>query len=93
VSANITGAAASSFTTESNQKPTSAVVNIVFAVKFLVLPYSGLSTGAIGVGAGLSIGAVVGIGVGAGLGGIAIIVLFLLLVRRTRKHKNDPTAM
>ena len=34
-----------------------------------------------------------GIGAGAGLGGIAIIVLFLLLVWRTRKHKNDLTAM
>jgi hypothetical protein len=82
VSANITGAAASSFTTEPNQKPTSAVVNVVFAVQFLVLPSSGLSTGAIA-----------GIGVGAGLGGIAIIVLSLLLVWRPRKHKKDLTAM
>jgi hypothetical protein len=69
VSANITRAAASSSTTEPNQKPTSAIVNIVYAVQFPVLPSLGLSTGAIA-----------GIGVGAGLGGIAIIFLSLLLV-------------
>ena len=80
--ANITGAAASSSTTESNGKPTSAVINIVYAVKFPVQPSSGLSTGA-----------KVGIGVGAGLGGIAIVVLSLLLCWRTRKHKKTVTAM
>jgi hypothetical protein len=80
--ANITGAAASSSTTESIGKPTSAVINIVYAVKFPVQPSSGLSTGA-----------EAGIGVGAGLGGIAIVVLSLLLVWRTRKHKKDLTAM
>jgi len=67
-SANITRASASSSTTEPNQKPTSAIVNIVYAVQFSVLP-SGLSTEA-----------KAGIGVGAGLGEIAIIVLSLLLV-------------
>jgi hypothetical protein len=82
VSANITGAAASSSSTEPNQKPTSAVINIVYAVQFLVLPSSGLSTGAIA-----------GIGIGAGLGGIAIIFLSILLVWRTQKHKKDFAAV
>jgi hypothetical protein len=80
--ADITRAAASSSTTESIGKPTSAVINIVYAIKFPVQPSSGLSTGT-----------EVGIGVGAGLGGIAIVVLSLLLVWRTRKHKKDLTAM
>jgi hypothetical protein len=78
LSANITEAAASSSTTEPNQKPTSAIVNIVYAVQFPVQPSSGLSTGA-----------KVGVGVGAGLGGVAIVVLSLLLLWRTRKHKKD----
>jgi hypothetical protein len=68
VSANIAGAAVSSSTTELNQKPTLAVVNIVYAFQFPVLSSSRLSTGAI-----------VGIGGGAGLKGIAIIVLSFLL--------------
>jgi hypothetical protein len=78
LSANITEAAASSSTTEANQKPTSAIVNIVYAIKFPVQPSAGLSTGA-----------KAGIGVGASVGGIAIIVLSILLVWRTRKHKKD----
>jgi hypothetical protein len=82
VLANISVAAASSSTPVLSQTPTSAVVNIVYAIQFKVLPSSGLSTGAIA-----------GIGVGAALGGIAIIVLSLLLAWRTRKHKKDLTAM
>jgi hypothetical protein len=81
VTGNFSGAAASS-TTPANQKPTSAVVNIVYAVPFTVLPSPGLSTGA-----------KAGIGVGAGLGGVAIIVLSLLLIWRTRKHKKDRQAL
>jgi hypothetical protein len=82
VTAIITAAAASSSYTKPNQKPTSAVVNIVYAVQFPVLSSSGLSTGA-----------KAGIGAGAGLGGIAIIVLSILLLWRTRKHKKDLAAM
>jgi hypothetical protein len=82
VTGNVTGAAPSSSTPLTPQKPTSAVVNIVYAVPFPVLPSPGLSTGA-----------KAGIGVGAGLGGVAIIVLTILLIWRTRKHKKDKQAL
>jgi hypothetical protein len=65
------------------QKPTSAVVNVIFALQFPVQPAA----------AGLSTGAEAGIGAGAGVAGIAIIGLSFLLVWRTRKHKKDKKAL
>lgn len=65
------------------QKPTSAIVNVIFALPYPVQPAA----------AGLSTGADAGIGTGAGVAGIAIIGLSLLLVWRTRKHKKDKEAL
>lgn len=62
--------------------PTSAVVNIVFAIQYNVLPST----------SSLSTGTKAGIGVGASVAGIAIIALSLLLLWRTRKHKKDKKA-
>src|SRR5277367_3802937 len=71
--------------TTANQKPTSAIVNIVYAVQFTLQPSPGLSTGA-----------KAGIGVGAGIAGAAIFMLIGLLIWRTKMKKkagNRPTAM
>ncbi len=59
-------------------KPTSAIVNVVYAVAYPVQDAQGLSTGA-----------KAGIGAGAGVAGIAIVALSILLFRMTRKHKKD----
>lgn len=67
----------------STQKPTSAIVNIVFAIQYPVQPAT----------LGLSTGAKAGIGAGAGVAGIAIVTPSLLLVWRTRKHKKDKAAL
>jgi hypothetical protein len=63
--------------TTSNQKPTSAIVNIVYAVQFTLQPSPGLSSGA-----------QAGIGVGAGVAGIAIFTLMGLFIWRTKKRKT-----
>jgi hypothetical protein len=86
-SSAVGGAAASTAAASTpTQIPTSAVVNIVFAVQYNVLPgESGES--------GLSTGTKAGIGVGAGVAGILIIALSLLLVWRTRMHKKDKKAL
>jgi hypothetical protein len=63
--------------------PTSAVVNVVFAIQYNVLPST----------SSLSTGAKAGIGVGASVAGIAIIALSLLLVWRTQKHNKDKKAL
>lgn len=75
--ANVTAAVSTQPISTANQKPTSAIVNIVYAIRYPVEPSSGLSTGA-----------KAGIGAGAGVAGIAIITLSILLIWRTRKHKN-----
>jgi hypothetical protein len=66
-----------------SQKPTSAIVNIVYAIQYPVQPTV----------PGLSTGAKAGIGAGAGISGIAIVALSLLLLWRTRKHKKDKAAL
>jgi hypothetical protein len=65
------------------QKPTSAIINVVFAFQYPVQPAA----------PGLSTGAQAGIGAGAGVAGIAIIALSILLVWRTRKHKKALAAI
>jgi hypothetical protein len=60
------------------QNPTSAIVNVVFAMQYLVQPIS----------PGLSPGAEASIGTGAGVAVVAIITI-LFLVWRRRKHKKD----
>jgi hypothetical protein len=69
-------------TTTATQKPTSAVVNIVYALYY---PIQLRNT--------LSIGAKAGIGTGASLAGISIIILSILLIWRTRKHKAALSAI
>jgi hypothetical protein len=68
-------------TPTATQIPTSAVVNIVFAIQYNVIPSTSQP--------GLSTGAKAGIGVGASLAAFSIITLSLLLLWRTRKHKTD----
>lgn len=63
--------------TTSNQKPTSAVINIIFAVQFPLQSSPNLSTSA-----------KAGIGVGATIAGFAIFTLTGLLIWRTRKQKR-----
>jgi hypothetical protein len=63
--------------TTANQKPTSAIANIVYAVQFTLQPSPGLSSGA-----------QAGIGVGAGVAGIAIFTLMGLFIWRTKKRKK-----
>jgi hypothetical protein len=75
--------APSAASSTSSETPTSAIINIVFAIQYVVQPAA----------PSLSTGAEAGIGVGAGVAGIAIIVLALLLVWRTRKHKKDKAAL
>jgi hypothetical protein len=60
-----------------NQTPTSAIVNIVYAVHFTLQPSPGLSSGA-----------QAGIGVGAGVAGIAIFALIGFFLWRTKKRKK-----
>jgi len=61
-------------------KPTSAIVNIVYAIQLPLQPIS----------RSLSPGVKAGIGAGAGVAGIAIIAL---LVWRMRKHKKEKQAV
>jgi hypothetical protein len=74
----------SSYSTPSygSGKPTSAIINVVYAVQYPLTPAEGLSTGA-----------KAGIGVGAGAGGLAIILLVIALIWRTSKHKKDKKAL
>jgi hypothetical protein len=60
------------------QNPTSAIVNVVYAIQYPVQPAS----------SGLTTGAEAGIGAGAGVAGIVIIVLPIMLLMRTQKHKK-----
>lgn len=64
-----------------SNKPTSAVVNVVYAVQYPLTPSPGLSTGA-----------KAGIGAGAGVGALVIIGLTAALIWRTKKHKRDKKA-
>jgi hypothetical protein len=76
------GSVTTSTTLESSttrHKPTSAIVNVVYAIQLPLQPSSRLSPGV-----------EAGIGAGAGVAGIAIIAL---LVWRTRKHKKDKQAL
>jgi hypothetical protein len=66
-----------------SQNPTSAIINVVYAIQYPVQPGA----------PSLSTGAKAGIGAGAGIAAISIIVLSLLLVWRTRKHKRDKAAL
>jgi hypothetical protein len=62
----------------SSGQPTSAVVNVVFAVQYSLAPAQGLSTAA-----------QAGIGAGTSVAGIAIILLAFFLIWRTIKHNKD----
>lgn len=72
------------FMPTTSQIPTSAVVNIIFAIQYNVIPSNSTS---------LSTGAKAGIGVGASIAGITIAALALALVWRTRKHKKDKNTL
>jgi hypothetical protein len=77
------GSVTTSTTLESSttpHKPTSAILNVVYAIQLPLQPSS----------PGLSPGVEAGIGAGVGVVGIVIIVL---LVWRTRKHKKDKQAL
>ena len=65
----------------SSGKPTSAVVNVVYAIQYPLASSQGLSTGA-----------KAGIGAGAGIGALAIIGLVGVLIWRTKKHSRDKRA-
>lgn len=68
----------STTSSESSGKPTSAIVNVVYAIQYPLASTQGLSTGA-----------KAGIGAGAGIGALAIIGLAGALIWRTKKHNRD----
>ena len=70
----------SEVTTSGSGKPTSAVVNVVFALQYPLLADQGLAAGA-----------KIGIGVGAGVGGLAVIGLGVLICRRRKHNKVNKT--
>jgi hypothetical protein len=74
----ITDTTSSSSYSPTDSKPTSAVVNVVYAVSYPVKSKSGISKGA-----------KAGIGAGSGAAVLAIIVLALLLIRKYRHSKKD----
>lgn len=82
ISIQLTALATSTTSSTPLGKPTSAVINVIFAVQYPLSSAQGLSTGA-----------KVGIGVGAGVGAIAIIGLAGALIWRTRMHNKDKKAL
>lgn len=66
-------------------KPTSAIINVVYAMQYPLKPVSSKS--------GLATGAKIGIGVGAGVIALIVAILSFLLVRKHKAHKRDKAAL
>ena len=60
-------------------KPTSAIVNVAYAMQYPLKPKN----------SGMATGTKIGIGVGTGIGVVILAVLLLLFARKHRAHKRD----
>lgn len=73
---------ATTHSTTTKQKPTSAIADIVYAVQYTLQPSSSLSSGV-----------KAGIGVGAGIGGVAAVTLTGFLIWKAIKRKKTTKRM
>ncbi|KAF2825728.1 hypothetical protein CC86DRAFT_34327 [Ophiobolus disseminans] len=80
ISGTITPAPLSRPTASTNSKPTSAVVNIAFALRYDLAPKEEPA---------LKSGAKIGIGVGAAAGGVMILVIIMIFIKRRTSRKRS----